>query len=395
MSPAYWLVVPAAGTGRRSGADQPKQYRSLLGRPLLEWALKPFAADARCRGVALALASGDTRGATLAAELGFSRVLIAAGGAERCHSVLNALQTLSSEAAAGDWVMVHDAARPCVTRGEIDTLLAACVAGGCGGLLALPVSDTVKRSSGDKVLKTVPRAGLWRALTPQLFRLGELQAALRTALAAGRLPTDEAEAMEATGATPLLVPGSPSNLKVTRAGDFALAAAALGAQPDLPARTSMRTGFGTDIHAFGAGDHVMLGGVRVPHDQGVVAHSDGDVLLHALCDALLGAAGLGDIGMHFPDSDPRWRGAASAGFVKEALRLLRARGLRPVNADLTLLAEAPRIGPHRAGIVANIAALLDLTAQDVNLKATTTEGLGFVGRREGLAANAVVTLTAL
>ncbi len=395
MFPAYWLVVPAAGTGQRSGADKPKQYRNLLGRPLLEWALRPFAADARCRGVALALASGDQLGATLAAELGFSRVMIAAGGAERCHSVLNALQTLSSEAATGDWVLVHDAARPCVTRSEIDALLAACSVAGSGGLLALPVSDTVKRSAGDKVLKTVPRAGLWRSLTPQMFRLGELQAALQAALAAGRLPTDEAEAMEATGATPLLVPGSASNLKVTRAGDFALAAAALGAQPGLPARTSMRTGFGTDVHAFGAGDHLMLGGVRVPHDQGVVAHSDGDVLLHALCDALLGAAGLGDIGMHFPDSDPRWRGAASAGFVKETLRLLQARGLRPVNADLTLLAEAPRIGPHRAAIVANIAALIELAAEDVNLKATTTEGLGFVGRREGIAANAVVTLTAL
>ena len=157
----------------------------------------------------------------------------------------------------------------------------------------------------------------------------------------------------------------------------------------------MRTGFGTDVHAFGAGDHLMLGGVRIPHDQGVVAHSDGDVLLHALCDALLGAAGLGDIGTHFPDSDPRWRGAASAGFVTEAVQLLRARGWRPLNADLTLLAEAPRIGPHRVAIVASIAALLGLPAEDVNLKATTTEGLGFVGRREGLAANAVVTLTAL
>lgn len=395
MSQAYWLVVPAAGAGRRSGADEPKQYRSLLGRPLLEWALRPFAADARCRGVVLALAQGDQRGAALAGALGFATVMIAAGGAERCHSVRNALQTLSSHAAAGDWVMVHDAARPCVSRGEIDALLAACVSAGCGGLLALPVSDTVKRSDGDKVLKTVPRAGLWRALTPQLFRLGDLQSALQAELAAGRLPTDEAQAMEAGGATPLLVTGSSSNLKVTGAGDFVLAAAVLGARPDLSARSSMRTGFGTDVHAFGPGDHLMLGGVRIPHDRGVVAHSDGDVLLHALCDALLGAAGLGDIGMHFPDSDPRWRGAASAGFVTEALRLLRARGLRPVNADLTLLAEVPRVGPHRAAIVASIAALLALPAEDVNLKATTTEGLGFVGRREGLAANAVVTLTAL
>jgi 2-C-methyl-D-erythritol 2,4-cyclodiphosphate synthase len=293
--------------------------------------------------------------------------------------------------------LVHDAARPCVTTAEINALNAACAAADQGGLLALPVSDTVKRGAGQQVVRTEPRADLWRALTPQMFRLGELQSALQTALDAGRLPTDEAEAMEAVGAKPLLVPGAVSNLKVTLPDDFALAAAVLQAHSNQAAfsreQQRMRTGFGTDVHAFGPGDHVMLGGVAVPHDKGVVAHSDGDVLLHALCDALLGAAGLGDIGMHFPDSDPRWRGAASALFVTEVMRLLTERALRPVNADLTLLAEAPRIGAYRAAIVTRVAGLLGLAPTDVNLKATTTEGLGFIGRREGLAAQAVVTLT--
>ena len=391
MSAGYWLVVPAAGSGRRSGAGEPKQYRLLLGRPLLEWALRPFAADSRCQGLVLALTAGDTRAVLTASLLGFRQVLSAVGGLERCHSVLNALQALAQFAQPSDWVLVHDAARPCVTRAEIDALWSDCTATGQGGLLALPVSDTVKRGAGQRVVTTEPRAELWRALTPQMFRLGELQAALQAAVAAGQLPTDEAQAMEAAGATPLLVTGAISNLKVTRPDDFALAAAVLRARE----QTMMRTGFGTDVHAFGPGDRLMLGGVSVPHDRGVVAHSDGDVLLHALCDALLGAAGLGDIGMHFPDSEPRWRGAPSALFVTEVMRLLRERGLRPVNADLTLLAAAPRVGPHRNAIVARIAELLGLAPGEVNLKATTTEGLGFIGRREGLAAQAVVTLTAI
>lgn len=360
---------------------------------MLEWALAPFAADARCRGLALALAPGDSRGADLAGQLGFAALRVAAGGAERGHSVLNALDALAADAAQpGDWVLVHDAARPCVDPAEIDALLAACSAAGRGGLLALPVADTVKRASGGDVERTEPRAELWRALTPQMFRLGELRAALRAALEAGRLPTDEAQAMEWRGARPLLVPGRASNLKVTAAEDFALAAALLAARAGHGGVGMVRTGFGTDVHAFGPGDHVMLGGVRIAHDRGVIAHSDGDVLLHALCDALLGAAGLGDIGQHFPDSDPRWSGAASGQFISAALALLGERGLRVVNVDLTLLAEAPRIGPHREAIVSRIAQLLHLPRDAVNLKATTTEKLGFIGRREGLAAQAVATL---
>ena len=326
------------------------------------------------------------------AGMGFKRVLTAPGGVERCHSVLQALEVLAAQAQAGDWLLVHDAARPLVLPADIAKLLAVCSAAGAGGLLAQRVTETVKRGAGERVARTELREDLWRAQTPQMFRLGELRAALRSAIDSGRLPTDEAQAMEWAGAQPLLVDGSAHNIKVTLPEDFALAETLLAARG--AGRGNMRTGFGIDVHAFGAGDHVMLGGVRIAHDHGVLAHSDGDVLLHALCDALLGAAALGDIGVHFPDSDPRWRGAASALFVTEVMRLLAQRGLRPVHADLTLLSEAPRIGPHRESILARVAELLGLPASAVNLKATTTEKLGFIGRGEGLAAQAVVTVTA-
>jgi 2-C-methyl-D-erythritol 4-phosphate cytidylyltransferase/2-C-methyl-D-erythritol 2,4-cyclodiphosphate synthase len=355
---------------------------------MLERALAPFAADAACRGLVIALSPGDQRGAALANAAGFQQVQTADGGAERCHSVLSALDTLAQHAAADDWVMVHDAARPCVSAAEIRALRTQCAAAQRGGLLALPMADTVKRGAQGLVECTEARSALWRAQTPQMFPLGALRAALQAAIATGRVPTDEAEAMEWRGEQPLLVAGRASNFKLTTPEDFALAAAQFASQ----GASTMRTGFGTDVHAFGPGDHVMLGGVRVAHDRGVIAHSDGDVLLHALCDALLGAAGLGDIGQHFPDSDPRWRGAASAHFVRECRRLLEARGLTVVNADLTLLAEAPRLGVHRAAIVAQIAQLLGVGPDRVNLKATTTEKLGFIGRGEGLAAQAVVLL---
>ncbi len=231
----------------------------------------------------------------------------------------------------------------------------------------------------------MPREGLWRALTPQMFRLDALLAALEQAAVQQRMPTDEAQAMEWAGGAPLLVPGAPSNVKVTTASDLGLAQSILYAR--LP---QMRIGSGIDIHAFGPGDHVMLGGVRIDHTHGVVAHSDGDVVLHALCDALLGAAALGDIGQHFPDSDPRWRGAPSSRFVETVMEMLAARGLRVVNADITLLAQAPRIGPHRVAIASRVAQLLALSTDAVNVKATTTEGLGFVGRSEGLVAQATV-----
>jgi 2-C-methyl-D-erythritol 4-phosphate cytidylyltransferase/2-C-methyl-D-erythritol 2,4-cyclodiphosphate synthase len=383
----YWLVMPAAGSGRRFGGATPKQYLELGGRRLIEFAMAPFLADARCLGVVVALDPADQFFSSLPMASD-PRVRRVCGGDRRCDSVLAALAAL--DAADDACVLVHDAARPCITRADIDALLQAVAGEPAGGLLAAPLADTLKRGdSGSHVQQTPPRKDLWRALTPQMFRLGLLREALRQALGAGREPTDEAEAVEWLGHTPRLVAGSASNLKVTTRADLQLAAAVLGQGVQT---MGYRTGSGFDVHAFGPGDAVMLGGVRIPWHAGVMAHSDGDVLLHALTDALLGAAGLGDIGQHFPDTDPQWRGADSTQFVHHAVQLLAARGWQVVNADLTLMAEGPRIARHREAIRASMAAALGLATDAVNLKATTTEKLGFLGRAEGLAAQAVVLI---
>jgi 2-C-methyl-D-erythritol 4-phosphate cytidylyltransferase/2-C-methyl-D-erythritol 2,4-cyclodiphosphate synthase len=380
--------MPAAGSGRRFGSAVPKQYLDLGGRKVIEHALAPFLADARCQQILVALDPADSRFSTLALA-GHARVTVVTGGAQRCDSVRNAVMAINAE--DGDWVLVHDAARPCLTRADLDALLASLADDPVGGLLAAPLTDTLKRADDSRrVMDTPSRESLWRALTPQMFRLGLLREALRSAHVAGREPTDEAQAVEWLGQATRLVPGRPDNLKVTSPEDLALAAAVLAQENG---SMNIRVGSGFDVHAFGPGDGVALGGVKVPWTSGVVAHSDGDVLLHALTDALLGAAGLGDIGQHFPDSDPRWRGAASGQFVVHALELLAARGWRVVNADLTLLAEAPRIAAHRDTIRDSIAGLLGLPRAAVNLKATTTEKLGFVGRSEGLAAQAVVLIS--
>jgi 2-C-methyl-D-erythritol 4-phosphate cytidylyltransferase / 2-C-methyl-D-erythritol 2,4-cyclodiphosphate synthase len=399
----YWLVMPAAGSGRRfqerdpatqsDSQPLPKQYAPLLGRTVIEWSLAPFAGDPRCAGFVIALAPGDPHWPRIAVRAAAEKeVILAPGGPERAHSVRNGLAALSDRAAAEDWVLVHDAARPCLSRADLDRLLTEGAGHPVGAVLAAPVADTLKARADDGAIeRTVDRAGLWRALTPQMLRYAVLCTALDAAIAAGRSPTDEAQALEWTGARPLAVRGSATNLKITTTADLALAAALLG---KAGGEGTMRIGSGFDVHAFGPGDSVMLGGERVPHTHGVLAHSDGDVILHALCDALLGAAGLGDIGQHFRDDDPQWRGAASSGFVRAVIAMLAARGLAVVNADITVLGEAPRIAQHREAIRESVARLIEVPLERVNVKATTTERLGFLGRREGIAAQAVVLVAA-
>lgn len=386
-----WFVVPAAGASRRMGGSTPKQYLPLAGRTVIEHALAPLLATPALAGGVVAIAADDPHWHGLPAALR-ARVLTVTGGAERCRSVLNGLLALATTAADDDWVLVHDAARPCLTVTDLERLIAACADDEVGGLLAAPVADTLKRAADTdaRVVETVARDGLWRALTPQLFRLGLLRRALESALAAGVAPTDEAEAVERLGLRPRLVEGSAQNLKITHPADLELAERLLQ-QRRIP---DMRIGTGFDVHAFGPGDHVTLCGVRIPHGQGIVAHSDGDVPIHALCDALLGAAGLGDIGLHFPDTDPRWRGVDSRELLRQVVALLAERGLRPGNADVTVVAEAPRLAGHREAMRQNLAADLGLPAERVNVKATTTEGLGFVGRREGIAAQASALVVA-
>ncbi|HEY2463187.1 MAG TPA: 2-C-methyl-D-erythritol 4-phosphate cytidylyltransferase [Steroidobacteraceae bacterium] len=394
-----WAIVPAAGRGERfAPAVQgiPKQYTPLQGKSVLEWSLRALLAEPRIHGIVVVLAAGDERWPAIARSLDSPRLLTTTGGAHRQDSVMNGLEYLAPSAQADDWILVHDAARPCLNRTDVGALVDAldnAPRGGSGEIagvvLAAPIVDTVKRE-GANGLETVDRAGLWRALTPQVFAYAQLRSALKDAAGAGLAVTDEAQAMERLGIRAVLVPGSAFNIKVTRAEDLEAAAAILR----MGETSQMRIGQGVDVHAFGEGDHVVLGGVRIAHAQGIIAHSDGDVVIHALCDALLGAMGEGDIGQHFPDSDPRYRGADSRVFLRVVATRMKSAGLRLVNADITVLAEAPRIGAHRSAMAANLAQDLQVAAAAINIKATTTERLGFVGRGEGIAAMASVLLSA-
>jgi 2-C-methyl-D-erythritol 4-phosphate cytidylyltransferase / 2-C-methyl-D-erythritol 2,4-cyclodiphosphate synthase len=389
-----WAIVPAAGRGERFAASPsalPKQYTPLLGRTVLEWSLRVLLAEPRIHAIVVVLGADDGRWAELAAKLKSPKLLTTIGGAHRQDSVINGLDFLAPRAADDDWILVHDAARPCLSGADLEALAEAVgpKASGeiAGAVLAAPIVDTVKRARKDDV-ETIDREGLWRALTPQIFAFAQLRRALKDAARVGAAVTDEAQAMERIGVRPVLVRGSPFNIKVTRAEDLDMAAKIL----KMGESSEMRVGQGMDVHAFGTGDHVVLGGVRIAHSQGVMAHSDGDVIIHALCDALLGALGDGDIGQHFPDSDPRYRGADSRVFLRVVAERMRAAGLHLVNADITVLAEAPRIGAHRGAMAANLAADLGVAAGAINIKATTTERLGFIGRAEGLAALASVLL---
>jgi 2-C-methyl-D-erythritol 4-phosphate cytidylyltransferase / 2-C-methyl-D-erythritol 2,4-cyclodiphosphate synthase len=403
-----WAIVPAAGRGARfaasTEASAPKQYAPLLGTTVLEWSLRALLAEPRVHAVMVALAADDARWPGIAARLASPKLRTTIGGANRQDSVANGLDALASLAAADDWILVHDAARPCLSAADLGALLdavgvqsdaaqpAAGAANRDGAVLAVPVVDTVKREHGDQV-STVDRQGLWRALTPQVFAFAQLRHALKEAKLAGVEVTDEAQAVERQGLRPALVQGSPFNVKITRAQDLATAANILKmTEPKMRENTAMRVGQGCDVHAFGEGDHVILGGVRIGYAKGVVAHSDGDVVIHALCDAILGALGDGDIGQHFPDSDPRYRGADSRVFLRVVAARMQAAGLKLINADITVLAEAPRIAAHRAAMAANLSADLGAAPQLINIKATTTERLGFIGRGEGLAALACVLL---
>lgn len=379
-------LIVAAGRGTRAAAALPKQYAVVGGVPVLARAMVAFVEHPQVDVVQVVIAAGDReRYEKVARHLGSRKLLAPAdGGTTRQASVLRGLEALAPHRPQS--VLIHDAARPFVSGRLIGRVLAA-LAHAPGAIAALPLADTVKRAGpGNRIAATLDRAGLWRAQTPQGFRFADILAAHRAAAAAGLGDlTDDAAVAERAGLPVALVPGEVANLKITTAEDLAMAERAL-AGPDV------RTGQGFDVHRLVAGDHVWLGGVRIPHSHALAGHSDADVALHALADALLGAIGEGDIGVHFPDSDPRWKGAPSHIFVAEAARRVAARGGRIANVDLTLLCEAPRIGPHREAMRARIAEILGIEAARVGVKATTTEGLGFTGRREGIAAMAVASV---
>lgn len=309
------------------------------------------------------------------------------GGETRQASVHLGLEALRQE--APDLVLIHDAARPFVSAEEIGNSIAVAAEHG-GAIVALALADTLKRAGEDHLIaQTIPRAGLWRALTPQTFHFDAILQAHRTAAEAGRSDfTDDAAVAEAAGLAVALVPGSPDNFKITTVEDLAMAETRLGP----PTGFDVRTGTGFDVHRLVPGDHVWLCGIKIAHDKTLHGHSDADVGLHALTDAILGAIGDGDIGAHFPPSDPQWKGAASDQFLADAARRVRERGGRISNVDVTLLCEAPKVGPHREDMRVRIGDILQIDVARVGVKATTTERLGFTGREEGIAAMASATV---
>lgn len=375
----FSVVIVAAGASTRAGPGAPKPWRALGGRPILRWSVEAFlAAGAR----EIVVVTGADRLSEADEVLsGLVRWRAVAGGAQRADSVQAGLKALAGP--ADEAVLVHDAARPLVTPTHVHAVLAALETAD-GAILALPVADTLKRGAG-MIEGTVPREGLWRAQTPQAFR----RAALLDAYArwpGDAEPTDDAAIIERAGGHVALVPGDPLLMKLTYPEDFAMAERLAGA-----ARVTC-IGQGVDAHRWGPGDAVWLCGVRIDHDQTLIGHSDADAGLHALTDAILGAIGDGDIGEHFPPTDPQWKGASSDRFLAHAVSRVAAAGGRLLNVDLTLVCERPRIRPHRDAMRQRLAELLGLPLARVSVKATTTEGMGFTGRQEGLLAQAVATV---
>lgn len=379
MRPVALLV--AAGRGERLGGGLPKQYRDLAGKPLLRHAVERFASRADLAGVQVVIGAGQEEDYRRSMA-GLRLPVPAIGGASRQESVRLGLERLAGDPPTH--VLIHDAARPMVSDAVIGRVLAG-LAQADAVLPVVPVADTLKRVEGGLAAQGPDRSRLARAQTPQGFRYDLIMAAHRAF--AGRELTDDAALAEAAGIPVRCVAGEEANLKVTTADDLRLAGLLLGAG------RSCRTGLGYDVHAFAEGRPLVLCGVRVPHSHGLLGHSDADAPLHALTDALLGTIAAGDIGQHFPPSDPRWKDADSSLFLRHALELVAARGGRVENVDLTIVCERPRIGPHREAMQERLSTLLGLPRDRIGLKATTSEGLGFTGRGEGLAAQAVATVS--
>ena len=377
----FCAVIVAAGSGERAGPGGPKQWRSLAGRPIARWSMEALLA-AGARWVVAVIPRGDEALAK-AAFGGLPRWSAVPGGDTRARSTIAGLDALAAD--AGEIVLIHDAARPFLSTGHIQALITALETTD-GAVPGLPIADTLKRrDEATGAVSTLSRARLWRAQTPQAFRLGVLREAYRC-WPAGETPTDDASVVERAGGAITMVAGDPMLMKLSYPEDFAMAERLAGA-----ARVT-RIGHGFDAHRFGPGEAVWLCGVRIGHDRALIGHSDADAGLHALTDALLGAIGEGDIGDHFPPDDPRWKGAASSAFVQHAAERIAARGGRVINVDVTLICERPKIKPHRENMRARLAELLDLTLGQISVKATTTETMGFTGREEGLAAQAVAAV---
>ena len=374
-------LIVAAGRGTRAGPGGPKQYRTLGGMTVLRRTLLAFVTHRGIDTVQVVIHPDDLA-AYKASAKGLPKLLPPCfGGETRQASVAAGLEALKAVRPAR--VLIHDGARPLVSADIIERSIAA-LDTHQGALVALALTDTLRTAKGGLAGATVPRDGLWRAQTPQAFRYEAILDAHRKAQGADL--TDDVAVATAAGIDVTIIEGHETNLKITSADDLKLAERLLGLNGE------SRTGSGYDVHRFGEGDHVWLCGIKVPHTHGLIGHSDADVGLHAITDAILGAIGDGDIGQHFPPSDPQWKGASSDRFLAHAAKLAADKGARVVHVDVTFICERPKIGPHRDAMRARVADILGLTPDRVSIKATTTEGLGFTGRSEGLAAQALATV---
>ncbi len=382
------VVIVAAGRGERAGQEGgPKQYRHIGGKAVIRHTVDAFRSSDQVGRIVVVVHRDDHQTAAEALGSVVTDCTLVTGGATRQASTLLGLKALTENAPAH--VMIHDAVRPFVDERLVERIVGR-LGAHQGVIPALAVSDTLKKASEGVVSATIERTGLHSAQTPQAFPFQPILAAHLAAAEQGLENfTDDAAIAEWAGLAVHIVEGSPDNIKLTWKRDLELADQRLSHADSFP---DVRTGNGYDVHAFEPGDHVTLCGIAIPHDARLNGHSDADVALHALTDALLATRGAGDIGTHFPPSDPQWRGAASSIFLRHAAAIVREAGGRIANADITLICEAPQIGPHREAMVVAVAAMLALDLDRVSVKATTNEKLGFVGRREGIAAIATATV---
>jgi len=378
---AACALVVAAGRGSRFGGAVPKQYLPLGGASVLRHAVAALAEHPRISDVLVTIRPED-RDLFDRAVAGLRVMAPVAGGPTRQDSVRLGLERLAP--CRHERVLIHDGARPFPDPVLVDRIING-LDRAPAAIPCLPLQDTIKRVQDGEICATIDRSALWRAQTPQGFHFDAILAAHRAVM--GRVLTDDAAVAEAAGLTALVVDGSEDNLKVTTPGDLAVAERLIAAR-----QGDVRVGQGFDVHAFCPGDRVRICGIDIPHEASLAGHSDADVGLHALTDAVLGALGAGDIGLHFPPNDPRWRGASSDQFLRFAADLVRARSGAIAGVDVTVVCERPKIGPHRAAMIERIAGILGVAPARVSVKATTTDRLGFTGRGEGIAAQAVATV---
>lgn len=381
-------LIVAGGTGNRFGSDIPKQYLPLGGISILRMTVMAYLTHPRVSSVQVVIGPEHFEPYRQSVK-GLDLPSPVIGGDTRAQSVLNGLNQIQSRFTDADSalecaVLVHDGARPLIDEATITRVIDA-IAPGQGAVAALPVHDTVRRTTPDGLALTeqIDRTNLWRMQTPQGFLLGDLLPACQKTCE--NAPTDEAAAALAMGMDVRVVHGGRRNLKITRPEDLELAENMMG-------YTDIRTGMGFDVHAFTSGDHVTICGIKIPHTHSLAGHSDADVGLHALTDAILGAIGKGDIGQHFPPSDPKWKGADSRIFIENSMLMLRENGGMLLNCDVTIICETPKMGPYREIMITKLSELLGVEGGRINIKATTTEQLGFTGRKEGIAAQACATV---